>query len=209
MMKYLSDIDKLAPTEVKKLQEKKLKKLLIYLEKKSPFYQELFQRNKINISKIRSTEDLIKIPLTGKDELQARSKDFLCVDKNEIIEYCSTSGTMGSPLIIALTEKDLERLAYNEYLSFLCAGGTENDIFQLMLTLDRQFMAGIAYYFGARKIGAGIIRVGPGNFAMQMDTIQRICPSILVAVPSLIIKLINDAAEKNIILNNTTIKKII
>ena len=91
--------------------------------------------------------------------------DFLCVEPEKIIDYMTTSGTTGSPITFAATEKDLQRLADNEYASFICADGSSQDIYQLMLTLDRRFMAGMAYFLGLRKLGAGIIRVGPGNVA--------------------------------------------
>src|SRR6202000_3347596 len=93
---------------------------------------------------------------------------------------------------------DLDRLAYNEYTSFLCADGTPADTYQLMLTLDRQFMAGIAYYSGIRRLGAGVIRVGPGVPALQWETIRRVQPSVLVAVPSFLLKLIRYAQEYRI-----------
>ena len=203
------NIDKLSQVEIKELQERELQKLLIYLEAKSPFYKEHFLKNKIDVREIKNIRSLTQIPPVAKDDMQAGNWDFLCVPKNEIVEYCSTSGTMGLPITIALTENDLQRLAYNEYLSFLSADATPKDIFQLMLTLDRQFMAGIAYYLGARKMGAGIVRVGPGNFGMQIDTIERIKSTVLIAVPSFIINLINFAEEKKINLNQTSVKKII
>jgi phenylacetate-CoA ligase len=78
-----------------------------------------------------------------------------------------------------------------------------------MLTLDRQFMAGIAYYEGIRKLGAGLVRVGPGLPPMQWETIQRLSPTALVVVPSFIVKLIEFALEHNIDLNNTPVKKAI
>ena len=106
--------------------------------------------------------------------------------KHRIAEYTSTSGTLGSPVTIALTENDLERLAYNECASFACADGSSEDIFQLMLTPDRQFMAGMAYYSGIRKLGGGIIRVGPGVPSVQWETIFRLKPTAIVAVPSLL-----------------------
>ena len=53
----------------------------------------------------------------------------------------TTSGTMGDPVTFTMTDKDLDRLAYNEYLSLSCAGATEKDTFQLMTTIDRRFMA--------------------------------------------------------------------
>ena len=50
------------------------------------------------------------------------NQDFFCVDKTEIRDYATTSGTLGDPVTFGLTENDLERLAYNEMLSFQCAG---------------------------------------------------------------------------------------
>jgi phenylacetate-CoA ligase len=194
---------------VQLMQEEKLQQLVAYLNTHSPFYKELFAIHNIDVTAIKTLNDLKKIPLTNKEHLQQRNNDFLCVPKNEVIEYSSTSGTLGSPVTIALTENDLNRLAYNEYCSFTCADGSSNDIYQLMLTLDRQFMAGMAYYSGIRKIGAGIIRLGPGVPSLQWDTILRLQPTAIVAVPSFIIKLIQFAQEHNIDINKTSVKKAI
>ena len=119
------------------MQEQKLQELLQYVSKHSPFYKELFAKNNINIANIKTLADLPLIPTTTKEDLQQRNNDFLCVPAGDIVEYTSTSGTLGSPVTIALTENDLNRLAYNEYNSFSCADGTKDDIYQLMLTLDR------------------------------------------------------------------------
>jgi phenylacetate-CoA ligase len=194
---------------VQLMQEEKLQQLLAYLNTHSPFYKEFFAIHTIDIATIKTLNDLKKIPFTTKEHLQQRNNDFLCVPQNEVIEYSSTSGTLGSPVTIALTENDLNRLAYNEYCSFTCADGSANDIYQLMLTLDRQFMAGMAYYSGIRKIGAGIIRLGPGVPSLQWDTILRLRPTAIVAVPSFIIKLIQFAQEHNIDINKTSVKKAI
>lgn len=191
------------------MQEQKLQELLAYVAENSPFYKELFAKHQINIDGIKTIADLSLIPPTVKDDLQQRNDDFLCVARNKVIEYTSTSGTLGRPVTIALTEKDLDRLAYNEYNSFLCADGSADDTYQLMLTLDRQFMAGIAYYLGIRRIGAGIIRLGPGVPALQWETIRRLKPTAIVAVPSFILKLIQFAKDTGIDINNTSIKKAI
>jgi phenylacetate-CoA ligase len=191
------------------MQERKLKELVAYVFEYSPFYKELFLKHDIDPDKINSIVDLSLIPVTIKDDLQQRNNDFLCVPAEDVIEYTSTSGTLGSPVTIALTESDLNRLAYNEYSSFLCADGSKNDTYQLMLTLDRQFMAGIAYYSGIRKLGAGIIRLGPGVPALQWETIKRLKPTAIVAVPSFILKLINYAKDNGIDVNQTSVKKAI
>jgi phenylacetate-CoA ligase len=189
------------------MQEQKLQDLLAYLNIHSPFYKELFDANNINIDDIKTLDDLKLIPTTVKEDLQKRNDDFMCVSRDQIIEYSSTSGTLGSPVTIALTENDLLRLTYNEYSSFTCADGKPEDVYQLMLTLDRQFMAGLAYYSGIRKIGAGIIRLGPGVPSLQWETILRLKPTAIVAVPSFIYKLIQYAQEHGIDINSSSVKK--
>jgi len=189
------------------MQEQKLQELLAYLNAHSPFYKELFDANNISIDDIKTLDDLKLIPTTVKEDLQKRNDDFMCVSRDQIIEYSSTSGTLGSPVTVALTENDLLRLTYNEYSSFTCADGKPDDVYQLMLTLDRQFMAGLAYYSGIRKIGAGIIRLGPGVPSLQWDTILRLKPTAIVAVPSFIYKLIQYAQEHGIDINSSSVKK--
>jgi phenylacetate-CoA ligase len=203
----LPDIAYRPAGELKIIQEEKLQELLSFLDQHSPFYRRVFTG--LDITTIRTLEDLTRIPVTTKEDLQKFNWDFLCVTKNRIAEYTSTSGTLGSPVTIALTEKDLERLAYNEYASFSTAGGSPEDIYQLMLTLDRQFMAGIAYYSGARKMGAGVIRLGPGVPSLQWETIRRLQPTTIVAVPSFICKLIAYAQENGIDINQSSVKKAI
>ncbi|MFT3932348.1 MAG: AMP-binding protein [Chitinophagaceae bacterium] len=206
-MEYSTETARLSKDQIQLRQQEKLQQTLAYLQQHSPFYQQLFDEHSINIASIKTLKDLQQLPLTTKEDLQQRNNDFLCVPKNKVIEYTSTSGTLGSPVTIALTENDLQRLAFNEYSSFLCADGSANDIYQLMLTLDRQFMAGMAYYSGIRKMGAGIIRVGPGVPSLQWQTIQRIQPTAIVGVPSFILKLIQYAKEHGIDINNSSVKK--
>jgi phenylacetate-CoA ligase len=191
------------------VQEQKLRELLIYLSQHSPFYKDLFAKNGIDINDIKTVADLTRIPTTTKEDLQQRNLDFLCVPAEKVIEYTSTSGTLGGPVTVALTDKDLDRLALNEYNSFLSAGATKDDLFQLMLTLDRQFMAGMAYYLGLRKLGAGAVRLGPGVPSLQWETIKRLKPTAIVAVPSFILKLIKYANENNIDVNASSVKKAI
>ncbi|MCO5239406.1 MAG: AMP-binding protein [Chitinophagaceae bacterium] len=191
------------------VQVKKLGELLQYLQQRSPFYKELFATHHIDITQVGSIAGMAHIPTTTKEDLQQRNDDFLCVSRDKIIEYTSTSGTLGSPVTIALTESDLQRLAYNEYASFICADGKATDVYQLMLTLDRQFMAGMAYYSGIRKLGAGIIRVGPGVPSMQWETIFRLNPTAIVGVPSFILKLIHYATEHGIDISSSPVKKAI
>jgi len=206
-MNELPSIAFQSAAHIKAYQEIRLADLLQYVSVNSPYYKQLFKAHNISIKNIKSIEDLVNIPTTDKELLQAHSEQFLCVHKNKIIEYMATSGTVGSPVTIALTENDLQRLAYNEYSSFVCADGTPNDVYQLMLTLDRQFMAGIAYYIGIRKLGAGLVRVGPGVPSLQWEMIERLKPTSIVCVPSFLVKLLQYAKDHGIDFNASSVKK--
>lgn len=195
--------------EQKHFQEAQLPQLLEYVNKHSKFYSDLFKQKNIYIKKIKTLEDLLQIPVTTKDDIQKRNSDFICVPQNKIIDYITTSGTLGDPVLFPMTDKDLDRLAYNECISFQCADSTSNDIFQLMTTLDKRFMAGLAYFLGIRKLGAGVIRVGGGIPELQWDTIKRINPTAFVTVPSFLLKLIEYAEANNIDYKNTSITKAI
>ena len=208
-MNYSPEAAFLSKAEIIAMQETKLQETIAYLNEHSPFYKEFFSKARFNPSGIKTMEDLSVIPVTIKEDLQQRNEAFLCVPQNKIIEYSSTSGTLGNPVTIMLTENDLSRLACNEYASFVSTEGSVNDVYQLMLTLDRQFMAGMAYYSGLQKLGAGIIRLGPGVPSLQWETILRLKPTAIVAVPSFILKLISYAAEHKIDINSTTVKKAI
>jgi len=195
--------------DIKQVQEKNLSATIKYLNNNSKYYSEIFKKNKIEVSKINNLSDLKKIPPTEKKDLQLFNEKFICVSENEIIDYVTTSGTLSEPVTFILTNNDLERLAYNEFRSLQHANITANDKVQLMVTLDRRFMAGLAYFSGLRKIGAGVVRVGPGNPELQWDTILRIKPNVLIAVPSFVIKLIEYAERKQIDFKNSSIEKII
>lgn len=194
---------------IRKFQDERLVEALDYLNTKSPFYQKLFKENRINISNIKTVKDLQNIPFTEKKDLQMCNYDFLCIPKEKIVDYITTSGTLGDPVTFACSEHDLQRLAYNEMISFRCAGLRPGNILQLMTTIDKRFMAGLAYFLGIRELGASIIRVGNGIPELQWDTIQRIKPDTVMCVPSFILKLIQYAEDHGIDYKNSSIKRVI
>jgi phenylacetate-CoA ligase len=198
----------LQPSEViEKFQDIQLQKLITYLAENSPYYRNLFNKEKIVPGKIKSLTDLLHVPLTDKSHLQLFNNDFICVPRTKIIDYITSSGTLGDPVTFAMSDKDLDRLAYNEFISFACAGSQPGDIFQLMTTIDKRFMAGLAYFLGVRKLGAGIIRVGNGIPELQWDSIKRFSPNIIIVVPSFILRIIKFAVENGIDYRNSGIKK--
>lgn len=209
MGSFTPDIETRTTEEIREFQEQKLRELLAYADEHSAFYRSRFREQGIDSSAIRSLADLQSLPVTTKDDLHHHNSEFICVSPDKIIDYVTTSGTLGDPLTFVLTDKDLERLAYNEYISLACAGGSKEDIYQLMTTIDRRFMAGMAYFLGLRKMGAGVVRVGNGMPEFQWDTIKRLNPTVAIAVPSFLIKLIEFAEQQGIDYKHCSIRNIV
>ncbi|SEW45572.1 phenylacetate-CoA ligase [Chryseobacterium wanjuense] len=204
-MEFYPSIEKSDIQEIKKFQEQKLQELLMYLETHSPFYQKLFKENNINIADIQTLEDLQKIPTTTKNDIQQNNDDFFCITPDKIVDYSTTSGTLGDPVTFGLSDNDLERLAYNEAISFACAGIQKGDVVQMITTIDKRFMAGLAYFLGLRKMGASVVRMGPGIPELQWDSIFRYKPKYLITVPSFLLKMIDYAEKHGIDYNNSSV----
>ncbi len=206
-MQYIPEIERQPLAQQAIFQSRKLQELLQYLQANSPYYQRIFREQNIDINSVKTLADIASLPVTTKEDLQNFSTEHLCVAPDKIREYAATSGTLGAPVTIALSAQDLERLAYNEYLSFNCM--EPGNTYQLMLTLDRQFMAGMAYYSGLQKAEKAVVRTGPALPAMQWEVIDRLKSDTLVAVPSFLLKMADYAKANDIDLKSTPVKQVL
>jgi len=209
MKDWVPEIEKQSQADIVALQEKKLQEVLAYVNEHSAFYKQLFNEHNINVSAIKTLSDLTKLPTTCKDDLQRNNDAFRCVPKSAIVDYASTSGTLGTPVTFGLTDNDLNRLAYNEAISLACAGIKKGDVVQLMTTIDRRFMAGLAYFLGVRQLGASIVRVGAGIPELQWDSIRLYEPTYLIAVPSFLLKMIVYAEKNGIDYEASSVKGVV
>ncbi|MDP3766048.1 MAG: AMP-binding protein [Nanoarchaeota archaeon] len=86
----------LKPAKIKKLQDKLLRNFIRNNIPYHPFYHNIFKKNKISFSGIRTTDDLKKLPFTTKEDIAPTAKypkkfiDFMLQpNKKTIIEYLS------------------------------------------------------------------------------------------------------------------------
>lgn len=169
-------------------QQRLLGEHLRYAAERSPYYRRTFRENGVDPAAVR-LEDLPKLPLTEKKDLADHNDEFLAVPMASVAEIVLSSGTTGAPVRVMYTEKDLGRLAYNERISLAGCGITNEDTALLTCTMDRCFIAGLAYYSGLRALGAAVIRNGLNSPASHGEIIRRLRPTVIVGVPSFLVKL--------------------
>jgi phenylacetate-CoA ligase len=159
-----------------------------YCHEGSRFYRQRFDRLGLKPQDIRCAADLHRLPFTTKADLAEHAGEMLCVPQCQVVDICQTSGTTGTPVALLQTERDLQRLAYNEQLCFSAAGLTAQDRVVIACALDRCFMAGLAYFEGLRRLGATAVRAGAGNPALVAETILVHQPSAIIGVPSMLLE---------------------
>jgi len=178
--------DYLGKDKISHIQYSLLKTHLDYCIGNSPFYRERLKTFQMDSFSYNS---FITLPFTNKSDLEKYNKEFLSVPEKKIIDIVYSSGTMGEITQIMYTEHDLKRLAYNEQRALTLTGITADDIVLLTCTMDRCFVAGLAYFLGLRNIGASVIRNGINSVESHAQIIKRAKPNVIIGVPTFLKKL--------------------
>lgn len=190
-MRYYMSLKLTSFDEINHIQECLLKNQIRRTYNNSTFIREKFNNYDVNPDDIKNMANLSELPFTTKDELHNKKiHELIAVPENEISEIVSTSGTTGNLFHMPLTRNDLDLLAQSEFESFNAIGITSHDRCQITITMDHLFMAGLAYYLGAQKTGAAVFRCGPGKLESQANTAIDLKSTVLVGVPSFILKIL-------------------
>jgi len=116
--------------KIKKLQDKLVRNAFRNKVNTAKFYRDLYEREEINLSKIKTTEDLQKLPMVSKkDYLKSMEEqyDFLCKAPKKLISHhpteiynfkpvhvTLTAGRSTKPIPVMYSSSDLELLKEDE-----------------------------------------------------------------------------------------------
>jgi len=95
------------PKELKDIQLKKLKAIIKYAYSCIPYYHQLFRASKFKPEDLKNTDDLKKIPVTTKKDVQNNYPNIfprgINISKHRVFY---TSGSTGMPLKIVINQKE-------------------------------------------------------------------------------------------------------
>jgi len=177
-----------APDAIREVQENRLREHLTYCREHSPYYRRILNNSGLDLGSI-TLDQLSGLPFTEKSDIEQYNDDFCAVPPAKIVDIVLSSGTTGRPTRLMYTDYDLKRLAYNEEKSFEGCGITADDTVLLTCTMDRCFVAGLAYFLGIRSLGAAAIRNGLSSLESHRGIIERMAPTVIVGVPTFLKKL--------------------
>lgn len=180
---------KLSKSELRILQNKRLREIVKLAYRRSALYHELFKKANIQPDDIKSLDDLKKLPFTSKADFV---KDYWGpIINKRIAEWHITSGTSGMPTIVGFTRSDVKIQTEEEQRNLLIAGVRKGDIV-LNTTPYGLFFAGTMIHEAGVKIGATIIPAGKLPSSEQhVRLIELFKPTVIIGIPQYMLKLAN------------------
>ena len=182
-MYWEKEIETMPVKELRRLQLGRLKKTLRQAEK-SPAYIKFFKTHRIAPEKIKSLEDLKRLPFTTKEDLRKHFPyGFVTLSKEKIVRVHSSSGTTGQATAVFHTLKDLEGWANLVARCMYMAGVRKDDVFQNMVGYGL-FTGGLGFQYGAERLGALTIPSGSGNSKRQIGLMKDFETTVIHIIPS-------------------------
>jgi phenylacetate-CoA ligase len=148
-----------------------------------------------NITAVRTLDDVARLPFTTKADLRdAFPYGFLAVPLEQIVRLHSSSGTTGNPTVIYHTREDIA--AWQDLMArcLYMAGMRTADVFQNIMGYGL-FTGGLGFHYGAEKLGAMTIPIGPGNSKRQIWFMQEFKTTAIHILPSYALRLATHVRE--------------
>lgn len=102
-LKYIKEFEKtecLSEEEIAQMQLSKITKLLSHAYSNSEHYRKIFTKSRLDLSEIKSIEDLLLIPELTKDHLRYEQNKILIKNCSEVLSKKTTGGSTGQAVTV-------------------------------------------------------------------------------------------------------------
>lgn len=195
-------IETLPRERLRALQERRLRRLLGRVAEHSEFYRAKLGAEAGRTLPLLSLEEFQRLPLTTKDELRAEQArcaadgrvpyaGLLCVPPSEVRVERTTSGTTGTPLIVPLTEAELEEsstvVGEIPARGFHSMGLRSDDVLLYCWGMGGATVGGAANFLPIGALPLQQFTIVPGHTGrsrLQLETMRELRVTVLFATPS-------------------------
>jgi phenylacetate-CoA ligase len=187
----------LKTSELKAIQEKKLRAILNYAYRNVPFYRRLFDSVGVKPDDIKTIEDLSKIPIITKSQVKNANKEIIArnIDLNNCVEQ-ATSGSTGNPLMLLFSKEDMP-YARASYDIVRIENGFKLFRDVLLTTTGESVTSNKKWYPHLGILRKAVLNVFEPLDA-QIQILKKVKPDAMWGYPSAIKLLAKEVQEKNI-----------
>lgn len=166
------EAETLSRDELTALQIKLLQRTVQHVWANSAYYRKKMDAADVEPGDIRELADVRYLPFMTKDDFRlAYPLDMLCVPRRTLREMHMSSGSTGTPVVMAYTEADLAQWANCMARCMVMAGLQPGDTIQVTPTFGL-FNGGFGFYHGARQLGLFTVPASSGNTLRQIKLLH-------------------------------------
>ncbi len=170
--------------ELKDLQLKRLKNMILYIYKNNKIYHDKLKELDFKPYDLKKLNDIEKLPfLTKQDLREFYPFDLVCTEIDEIVEVHASSGTTGKPVVGPYTNNDVDLWGEVMARSLWANGIRKNDRLQNSYGYGL-FTGAHGFEKGAEKIGSMVITISSGNTRRQINIMKDFSSTSLACTPS-------------------------
>src|ERR1044071_2104862 len=182
---YIWDEIETAPArELERLQLERLRSCVDRLCRTVPFYRGKLDASGVASDRLRSREDLARLPFTTKLDLRDNYPfGLVAVQMKQGVRLHVSSGTTGKPTGVAYTRRDIRLWSDLMARSYAAAGVTDRDTVHNAYGYGL-FTGGLGFHYGAERIGATVVPASGGNTKRQGMMLRDFGCTVLCCTPS-------------------------
>ncbi len=200
--------EKMSERELQEYQLKKLRQTVEIAYRYSPFYRELYKKENIEPSDIKSLDDITKFPFVKKQDLRDNYPfGLFAIPLSQIVRLHASSGTTGKPTVTGYTEGDLELWTESLTRGLYSAGVRKEDVMQIAYGYGL-FTGGLGFHYAGEKIGATVVPISSGNTQRQLDLMRDFGSTVFACTPSYMIYIAEYAEKAGLSIQGDTKLKI-
>ncbi|MBN2721088.1 MAG: phenylacetate--CoA ligase [Proteobacteria bacterium] len=163
-----------------------------------PFYKEAFDKAKMTPAKIRTLDDLKRLPFTNKTDLRDNYPfGLFTLPLHEVVRIHASSGTTGKPTVVGYTRRDIDTWSSLMARTLSCGGAKKGDVVQNAYGYGL-FTGGLGFHYGAEKLGATVVPVSGGNTRRQVMLMEDFGSTVLTCTPSYALTLAEAMVEAGV-----------
>lgn len=165
------------------IQLKRLKHVVQWLERETPFYHKKFKEANVDPSDIKNLSDIKKLPFTTKAEVKAFPNCQIEWDPKRTVRRHTSSGTTGMPTTVGFMDIDLQVMGTVGARSLKLCGCEEEMTLQVNYGYGL-FTGGLIFDEAARRLGMKILPQGAVPIANSIEIMQRYQPDVWCCTPT-------------------------
>lgn len=193
----------LSPSELERIQLKKLRALVKHAYENVPLYHETFRKVKLKPADISSLEDIQKIPITTKDDLINNSPNKTVARNYDVqkLRKGQTGGSTGKPLSFFFDKRCFHHrmAAFQRFASwFGFYPGVKHALFWRPYYLSSPKIASTLEAVMKRRLEFHPHKITKQALHEQVRKLKRFKPRILIGYTSLLLLLANFLKQEDI-----------